>query len=134
MLKQIVLLLAVIYVANSSVLNMVEKVGGKAVLDLGKGIVNWKRIRNGKEEFIKFCGPTEKSPRCGQFVTADNKPALPKSNAVVLSNGNLVLDPLQSSDSGTYSSPDLKIEKTKLPNGEMTATAPPQVDLTVTQN
>ncbi|WKY06736.1 hypothetical protein Q1695_006705 [Nippostrongylus brasiliensis] len=113
---------------------MVGKEGEKVVLDLGEGIVNWRRIRNGKEEFIKFCGPTEKSPRCGQFVTADNKPALPKSNAVVLSNGNLVLDPLQSSDSGTYSSPDLTIKVTRLPSGAMVATAPPQIDLTVTQN
>ncbi|WKY06741.1 hypothetical protein Q1695_006709 [Nippostrongylus brasiliensis] len=106
---------------------MVGKAGEKVELTLGSRVVNWKRVVGDREEFIKYCGPTENSPRCGQFVTADNIPS--DTRAQVLEDGSLVIEGFSSKDVGMYSSPDLKMQEMELPNGARSAVAAPVINL-----
>ncbi|PIO66725.1 hypothetical protein TELCIR_11549 [Teladorsagia circumcincta] len=48
--------------------------GERVELTLGKGVVTWKRKTSDGEQFIKYCGPTEKGPRCAQFVKEVSRP------------------------------------------------------------
>ncbi|ETN82497.1 hypothetical protein NECAME_07943 [Necator americanus] len=94
------------------------RVGDRVQLSLGDDVVTWKRVRNDDvEEFIKYCAPGENGPKCKGFVTKDDKPAEPASNAHVYANGTLVFDPLKATDVGLYSSPDQKPMVTKHEDG-----------------
>ncbi|KAK6009128.1 hypothetical protein OSTOST_25970, partial [Ostertagia ostertagi] len=100
MWTQIVLLVTVVGSAFGSVAIQQAKLGERVELSLGPGVVTWKRKTSEGEQFIKYCGPTEKGPRCGQFVKEDNTPVKPKSSAHVQPDGTLVIDSFQKSDVG----------------------------------
>ncbi|KAK5986927.1 hypothetical protein GCK32_003451 [Trichostrongylus colubriformis] len=70
MLAEAIFLLVVVTKAFSAVAIQEAKLGERVELDLGKGAVNWMRKTVNGEEFIRHCGPTEKGPRCAQFVKA----------------------------------------------------------------
>ncbi|KAJ1364352.1 hypothetical protein KIN20_024434 [Parelaphostrongylus tenuis] len=90
------------------------KVGDRVVLDLGRDVVTWKRVRdNNKEEYIKYCGSGKTEPRCKGFVTKNGQPATPASKAHVEKDGKLVFDPFMATDAGLYSSPDQKPKERK---------------------
>ncbi|VDM75145.1 unnamed protein product [Strongylus vulgaris] len=130
-LKFVVLLL-VIYSVYGSIMIQQAEVGKKVELRLGSDVVTWKRVRKDDiEEFIKYCGPTEKGPRCSQFVTADNKPAVPETNAHVNRDGTLVIESFKETDAGLYSSPDQKPNIEKQPDGSETATLAGHIELIV---
>lgn len=114
------LFIAFVGYASTSIAVYEAKVGDRVLLDLGTDVVTWKRVRDsGVPEFIKYCGPTEKGPRCAQFVGEDNKPAQPESNAHVASNGTLIIDPLKATDVGLYSNADAKPIEHKNPDGSV---------------
>ncbi|EYC11083.1 hypothetical protein Y032_0052g2206 [Ancylostoma ceylanicum] len=93
--------------AYGSILQYPGKVGDRIELDIGRDVKTWKRVRKGDvEEFIKHCAPGENEPRCKGFVTKDNKPADPATEAHVKENGVLVIEKLKATDAGLYSSPD----------------------------
>ncbi|VDO71456.1 unnamed protein product [Heligmosomoides polygyrus] len=131
MISQTCLLLtAIVGYALASLAFYQAKVGERVVLDLGAQVVTWKRERDrGVPEFIKHCGPTEKELRCTQFVTKDNQPAQPESNAHIDANGALIIDPMKATDVGQYSDADAKPIETKLPDGSISSVLPPHIQL-----
>ncbi|KHJ90083.1 hypothetical protein OESDEN_10081 [Oesophagostomum dentatum] len=69
MWSQIALFLLIAAYAYGAIMQYPVKVGEPVFLNLGNDVKTWKRVRNDDvEEFIQYCGPTEKSPRCGGFV------------------------------------------------------------------
>ncbi|VDO25345.1 unnamed protein product [Haemonchus placei] len=129
MWTQAILLLFVVGSAFGSIAIQQAKLGERVELNLGSGVVTWKRETSNGDEFIKYCGPTEKGPRCSQFVKEDNTPVKPESSAHVEPSGVLVIDSFKKSDEGLYSSPDLKPRETKNPDGSISAVAAPTIQL-----
>ncbi|VDM61774.1 unnamed protein product [Angiostrongylus costaricensis] len=108
-LAQILFALLLICYAYASKVFYQAKVGDRVVLDLGRDVVTWKRVRNnGEEEHIKYCKAGETDPCCKDFVTKDGKPATPPTKAHVDEEGKLIFDPFVATDVGLYSSPDQK--------------------------
>uniref|UniRef100_A0A1I7XHB4 CN hydrolase domain-containing protein n=1 Tax=Heterorhabditis bacteriophora TaxID=37862 RepID=A0A1I7XHB4_HETBA len=93
-----------------------NKIGERLSLDLGPNIKTWTRTRGGANEFIMYCGPTEKNIRCTQFVMENGSVATPNSYAQVAENGTLIIDPFLASDVGEYFSPDEMERVSRLAN------------------
>uniref|UniRef100_A0A1I7T5L1 Uncharacterized protein n=1 Tax=Caenorhabditis tropicalis TaxID=1561998 RepID=A0A1I7T5L1_9PELO len=81
------------------------KVGETLILDIGREVKEWKRIRNGIEETIKPCGKKEKSDTCNVWVTSNLKKS-GDGREHINENGTLVIENFQFSDSGDYFSND----------------------------
>ncbi|KAK5974791.1 hypothetical protein GCK32_005638 [Trichostrongylus colubriformis] len=122
MLTGTIFLLVAISSAFGAIAIQEAKIGERVELDLGEGVVNWMRKTDNGEEFIKYCGPTEKGPRCAQFVKADNTPAKSPSSAHVTVDGKLIIDSFKASDAGLYSSLDQKPIEHKHPDGSTSST------------
>ncbi|KAE9415853.1 hypothetical protein Angca_000802 [Angiostrongylus cantonensis] len=109
MLAQNLFVLLLVSYAYASIVVYQAKVGDRVVLDLGRDVVTWKRVRNnGEEEHIKYCKTGETDPCCKEFITKDRKPATPPTKAHVDEEGKLIIDPFVATDVGLYSSPDQK--------------------------
>ncbi|KJH48923.1 hypothetical protein DICVIV_04952 [Dictyocaulus viviparus] len=129
---QIYLIFSLISCAFASLAFYNAKAGDRVVLDLGKDVQTWMRVRDSDiEEFIKYCKVGDKEPRCFGFVTEAGKPTTPKSNARVDKDGKLIIDPVKLSDAGTYSSPDQKPILKKNRNGGVSAVLNTQITLEV---
>ncbi|CAJ0603643.1 unnamed protein product [Cylicocyclus nassatus] len=127
-----VIFLITISSIHGSVMIQQAKIGETVKLELGSDVVTWKRVRKGDvEEFIKYCGPTEKGPRCAQFVNAANKPVPPATKAHVEKDGTLIIESFKATDAGLYSSSDQKPFVKILPRGSQISTLRPHIKLVV---
>ncbi|CAJ0603641.1 unnamed protein product [Cylicocyclus nassatus] len=127
-----VIFLVTISSIHGSVMIQQAEIGKTVKLELGSDVVTWKRVREGDvEEFIKYCGPTEKGPRCAQFVNADNKPVPPATTARVEKDGTLIIESFKATDAGLYSSPDQKPIVKTLPDGSQTSSLRGHIQLVV---
>ncbi|EGT54890.1 hypothetical protein CAEBREN_12594 [Caenorhabditis brenneri] len=81
------------------------KVGETLILDIGREVKEWKRIRNGIEETIKPCEKNEKSDTCSVWMASNSKKS-GDGREHMNENGTLVIQNFQSSDSGDYFSND----------------------------
>ncbi|CAJ0603651.1 unnamed protein product [Cylicocyclus nassatus] len=132
MWTKVVIFLVTISSVQGSLLFQEAKIGETVKLELGSDVVTWKRVRKGDvEEFIKYCGPTEKGPRCAQFVNANNKPVPPATKAHVEKDGTLIIESFKAADAGLYSSPDVKPNVQTLPDGSTESTLGPHIQLVV---
>ncbi|KAK6058128.1 hypothetical protein COOONC_04306 [Cooperia oncophora] len=129
MWTKVALLIATIGITSAAIAIQRAKLGERVELNLGSGVTTWKRQTKNGDEFIKYCGPTEKGPRCAQFVKEDNTPVKPQSKAHVEKNGALIIESFQLSDVGLYSSPELKPNEQKHADGSISSTPPPHIQL-----
>ncbi|CCD63148.1 TransThyretin-Related family domain [Caenorhabditis elegans] len=82
------------------------KVGETLILDIGREVKEWKRVRNGIEETIRPCEKNEKtSDTCNGWVTKNAKKS-GDGREHMYENGTLVIENFQSDDSGDYFSND----------------------------
>ncbi|PIC31621.1 hypothetical protein B9Z55_012261 [Caenorhabditis nigoni] len=83
------------------------KIGETLILDIGREVKEWKRVRNGIEETIRPCGNNDKKSDvpCNVWMTANSKKA-GDGREHMNENGTLVIDNFQESDSGDYFSND----------------------------
>ncbi|CAJ0588811.1 unnamed protein product [Cylicocyclus nassatus] len=62
---------AIVTLVNAAAWNVRAHVGQSVALNIGPGVVTWKRQRPGyPAEYIEYCEPEDKRAICGQFVTA----------------------------------------------------------------
>ncbi|CAJ0588799.1 unnamed protein product [Cylicocyclus nassatus] len=111
---------AIVTLVNAAAWNVRAHVGQSVALNIGPGVVTWKRQRPGyPAEYIEYCEPEDKRAICGQFVTANNKVIFPVTKAHVYRNGLLEIYSYKPSDAGDYSSPDHGMEEVTKPDGSV---------------
>ncbi|CAB3399661.1 unnamed protein product [Caenorhabditis bovis] len=79
-------------------------IGETLILDLGKDVKEWKRMRDGQEETIKYCAD-EKGKDCNVWLNADHK-TVGDGREHIFDNGTLIIENFQTSDSGDYYTDD----------------------------
>ncbi|CAI5454653.1 unnamed protein product [Caenorhabditis angaria] len=88
---------------NSATAVFPTKIGETLILDLGKDVKEWKRNRDGTEEFIKFC---DEAKECNAWIDKETNKIVGDGREHIFENGTLVIDNFQESDVGDYSSHD----------------------------
>ncbi|CAD6189105.1 unnamed protein product [Caenorhabditis auriculariae] len=105
MFNKIAIFLLIVPAVHSAVAVFPTKVGDFLLLDLGKDIHEWHRVRNGQEEVIRYCEDDKQAPSCNRWVDKGMTP-VDDGHGSIFANGTLLIDPFELKDAGDYFSND----------------------------